>query len=57
MLESFSFKVADPKACNFINKKKKETRTQVFSCEFYKIFKSIFFTEQLRTTVSDTSTY
>ena len=56
MLESFSFKVADPKACNFINKKKKETPTQVFSCEFYKIFKSIFFTEHLRTTVSDTST-
>ena len=29
-------------ACNFI---KKETRTQVFSCEFWEIFKSTFFTD------------
>ena len=35
---------------NFI---KKETLAQVFSCEFYKIFKNIFFTEQLRVTASD----
>ena len=36
-------------ACNFI---KKETLTQVFSCEFCKIFKNTFFTERLRTTAS-----
>ena len=35
--------------CNFI---KKETLALVFSCEFYKIFKSTFFTEHLRTTAS-----
>ena len=29
-----------PESCNFI---KKETRMQVFSCEFRKIFKNIFF--------------
>ena len=28
------------KACNFIEK---ETPTQVFSCEFYKVFKNAFF--------------
>ena len=33
-------------ACNFI---KKETVAQVFSCEFYKIFKNTFFTEHLWT--------
>ena len=38
-----------PKACNLI---KKETLAQVFSCEFYKIFKNAFFTEQLWTTAS-----
>ena len=37
-------------AWNFI---KKETLAQVFSCEFYEIFKSIFFTEHLRTTAFD----
>ena len=31
-------------ACNFI---KKETLAQLFSCEFYEIFKSTFFTEHL----------
>ena len=31
-------------ACNFI---KKETPTQVFSCEFSEVFKNIFFTEHL----------
>ena len=31
-------------ACNFI---KKETRSQVFSCEFYEISKTTFFTEHL----------
>ena len=30
-------------ACNFI---KKETATQVFSCEFCEIFKNTFFTEE-----------
>ena len=33
-----------PMACNFI---KKETLAQVFSCEFCKISKNIFFTEHL----------
>ena len=37
------------KACNFI---KKETLAQVFSYEFYEIFKSTFFTEHLRATAS-----
>ena len=32
---------------------KKETQTQVFSCEFYEIFKDTFFTEHLRVTASD----
>ena len=32
-------------ACNFI---KKETPTQVFSCEFSEMFKKTFFTEYLR---------
>ena len=32
-------------ACNFI---KKDTLTQVFSCEFCEIFRSTFFTENLR---------
>ena len=34
---------------NFI---KKETPTQVFSCDFFEIFKSAYFGEQLRTTAS-----
>ena len=37
-----------PKACNFI---KKETVTQVFSCEFCENFKKTFLTENLRVTV------
>ena len=36
-------------SCKLIDK---ETPTQVFSCEFYKIFKSNFFKEYLRTTAS-----
>ena len=36
-------------ACNFI---KKETLTQVFSCEFCEISKNTFFTEHLRKTAS-----
>ena len=35
---------------NFI---KKETLAQVFSCNFCETFKNIFFTEHLRTTVSE----
>ena len=38
-----------PMACTFI---KKETLTQVFSCEFCKIFKNTFFTEHLQMTAS-----
>ena len=38
------------KACNFI---KKETPTQLFSCEFCYILKNTFLTEHLRVTVSD----
>ena len=36
--------VPEPQACNFI---KKETSTQLFSCEFYEIFENTFFTEHL----------
>ena len=32
-------------SCNFI---KKETLAQVFSCEFFEIYKNTFFTEHLR---------
>ena len=32
----------------------KETLAQVFSCEFYGIFKNTFFTEHLRATASNT---
>ena len=39
-----------PWACNFI---KKESLTQVFSCEFGEISKNTFFTEHLRTTASE----
>ena len=39
-----------PKACNFI---KKETLAQVFSCEFCDISKNTFFTEDIRTTASN----
>ena len=38
-----------PQACSFI---KKETLTQVFSCEFCKNFKNTFLTEYLRETSS-----
>ena len=36
-------------SCKFV---KKETLTQVFSCEFCKIFKNTFFAEHLRTVAS-----
>ena len=38
-----------PETCNFI---KKETPSQVFSCEFCEISNNTFFTEHLRTTAS-----
>ena len=38
-----------PQACNFI---KKETLTQVFSCEFCEISNNTFFTQHIRTTDS-----
>ena len=37
---------------SFFNFIKKETLVLVFSCEFYEIFKSTFFTERLRATAS-----
>ena len=46
-----SFLVKLLEVCNFT---KKEPLTQVFSSDFCKIFKNIFFTEQLRVTTSDT---
>ena len=42
-----------PRACNFI---KKETLSQVFSCEFYEISKNTFFTEHLLVTASHLTT-
>ena len=36
-------------ACNFI---KKETSTQMFSCEFFEMFRNTFFTEHLRMSAS-----
>ena len=42
-LESLFSEVAGLKACNFI----KDTPTQVFSCEYFKIFKNIFFDRAL----------
>ena len=43
------YKKKRPQACNFIET---ETLVQVFSCEFCEIFKNIFLTEHLWTTVS-----
>ena len=40
VLESLFDKFADPQTCNFI---KKETPTQVFSCEYCEILKNNFF--------------
>ena len=47
MLKCLSDKVADLHVCSFI---KKETETQVFSCEYGEIFKKTFFEEHLQTT-------
>ena len=41
-----------PQVCNFI---KKKTLAQVFSCEFFDIFKGRFFIELLRVSASDCS--
>ena len=49
MRQSHFFNKVAGGTCNFI---KKDTLTQVFSCEFCKISKSTFFTEHLRTTAS-----
>ena len=48
----FFYEVAGlrPQACNFI---KNETLAQLFSCEFYEIFKNTFFTEHLWSTDSE----
>ena len=50
--ERFSF-IKRPEACNFI---KKETLAQVFSCEFWEISKSNFFTEHAWATPSGSLT-
>ena len=47
-------------ACNFITKGNfitKETPTQVFSCEFYEVFKSNFFIEYLWGSTSESYTW
>ena len=46
----FSKILQNSQACNFIEK---EALAQVFSCEFYEISKSTFFTEHLRATASE----
>ena len=46
---SFLITLQSCEACSFI---KKETSTQVFSCEVFKIFKYTIFTEHLPTTAS-----
>ena len=42
-------KVAGRQGCNFI---KKQTPTQVLSCEYYEIFKGSYFEKHLRTAAS-----
>ena len=49
-----SMKKGVSEACNFI---KKESLAQVFSCEFYEIFKNTFSTEHLRAIASLTPTF
>ena len=44
------------KRCQAYNFIKKEILAQVFSCEFYEIFKNTFFTEHLWTTASRNQT-
>ena len=43
-----------PETCNFI---KRETLTQVFSCEFSEFFKNTFFIGDLRTTASTSEVF
>ena len=43
-------KVAGPRPASFI---KKETRTQVFSCEICEIFKNTYLEEHIRTAASE----
>ena len=50
MLESLFNKVIGLQAWNFF---KKETPTQVFSCEICEIYKNTYFEEHLRTTASE----
>ena len=49
LCQSLLFNKVAGGSCNFI---KKETLTQVFSCEFCENSKNTFFTEHLRTTAS-----
>ena len=52
-MSEFLFKLScRVEACKFSTK---ETWAQVFSCEFYEIFKNIYFTQHLQATVSETS--
>ena len=50
LCRSVSFNEFAGGACNFI---KKENPTQVFSCEFCKVFKNSYFVEYLQTAASD----
>ena len=49
-MESLFNKVAGLKACNFI----KKALTQVFSCEYYEIFKNTYFEEHLEMALNST---
>ena len=53
-MESVFNKVAGLQARNYI---KKDTLTQVFSCEICEIFKYTYFEELIRTTASNLNTY
>ena len=50
VLESLFNQVVSLRACKFI---KKESPAQVLSCEFYKIFKNVYFVEHLPTAASE----
>ena len=49
-MESLFNKVAGLNACNFI----KKAPTQVFSCEYYEIFKNTYFEEHLEMALNST---
>ena len=51
VLESLFNRVAGLKVCNFI-KRDSDTATQVFSCEYCKMFKNTYSEEYLRATAS-----